>query len=169
MTWDAMAAIAELLGAIGVIASLVYLAGQMKSSADQARQAAIQSVVNQMNNVWTQTSGNREQADLWVRGSQGTSHLRDETDGVQFSALMLCLFRPYEEIFHYWRDGRVDDWMWESISQQCEDLMVTPGFAEWWERRGAWFSTSFQEHVRETAGHASSYRRWGGSPSGGAS
>ena len=169
MTWDAMAAIAELLGAIGVIASLVYLAGQMKSSADQARQAAIQSVVNQMNTVWTQVSGNRAQAELWARGSRGTSHLRDESDGVQFSALMLGIFRPYEEIFHYWRDGRVDDWTWESISRQCGDLMSTPGFAEWWERRGGWFSASFQEHVKQVAGHAPAYRRWEENLPGGAS
>jgi hypothetical protein len=30
MNWDAIGAIAELLGAIGVIASLVYLAGQIR-------------------------------------------------------------------------------------------------------------------------------------------
>jgi hypothetical protein len=32
MTWDAIGAIAELLGAMGVIASLVYLAGQIRQS-----------------------------------------------------------------------------------------------------------------------------------------
>ncbi len=32
MNWDAIGAIAELLGAIGVIGSLVYLATQLKAS-----------------------------------------------------------------------------------------------------------------------------------------
>ncbi len=32
MNWDAIGAIAELLGAIGVIASLVYLAAQIRKS-----------------------------------------------------------------------------------------------------------------------------------------
>jgi hypothetical protein len=32
MNWDAVGAIAELTGAIGVIASLLYLAGQVRSS-----------------------------------------------------------------------------------------------------------------------------------------
>jgi hypothetical protein len=35
MNWDAIGAIAELLGAIGVIASLVYLATQVGQSRDQ--------------------------------------------------------------------------------------------------------------------------------------
>ena len=37
MNWDAIGAIAELLGAVGVIASLVYLASQMGQNARAAR------------------------------------------------------------------------------------------------------------------------------------
>ncbi|MDA0994927.1 MAG: hypothetical protein O3A13_15010 [Proteobacteria bacterium] len=89
MNWDAIAAIAELLAALGVVGSLVYLAGQVRGSLNQARQAAIQSVVNQMNNVWTRVSADRDHADIWVRGSKGISNLKDETDGVRFSAFLL--------------------------------------------------------------------------------
>ena len=35
MNWDAIGAIAELLGAIGVIASLVYLGSQIRQSREQ--------------------------------------------------------------------------------------------------------------------------------------
>ena len=42
MNWDAIGAIAELLGAIGVIASLVYLAGQIRQSREQMRAATYQ-------------------------------------------------------------------------------------------------------------------------------
>jgi len=38
MNWDAIGAIAELLGAIGVIASLVYLATQIRHSREQMGQ-----------------------------------------------------------------------------------------------------------------------------------
>jgi hypothetical protein len=160
MNWEAIAAIAELLGALGVITSLVYLAGQVRSSGNQSRQASIQSIVNQMNNVWRQMATERNYAEIWVRGSKDLSSLSDETERVQFSALMLSLFRPYEEIFHYRRDGRVDDWTWESISPQCHALMGTPGFIHWWEMRGSWFSPSFQQHIAETLKSLPTYRRW---------
>lgn len=39
---------------------------------------------------------------------------------------------------------------WESIGSQCHALMGTPGFGQWWEMRGSWFSPSFQEHIEET-------------------
>ena len=37
MNWDAIGAIAELLGAVGVIASLVYLAGQIRQNSRLVR------------------------------------------------------------------------------------------------------------------------------------
>ena len=160
MNWDAIAAIAELLAALGVIGSLVYLAGQVRGSLNQARQTAIRSVVNQMNNVWTQMAGNRNHADIWVRGSKGVSNLADETEGVRFSALLLSIFRPYEEIFHYRRDGLVADWTWESIGPQCHALMGTPGFRQCWEKRGSWFSTDFQKHIEEIFETLPDYQRW---------
>jgi len=159
MPWNALAAIAELLGAIGVIASLVYLAGQVRSSGYQSRQAAIQSVVNKMNDVWN-TMAAASTADLWTRGSRGLSSLDGESEGVQFSALMLSIFRPYEELFHYHRDGQVDDWTWESISSVCHGLMGTPGFQDWWERRQGWFSADFRAHVAEIQPTLTEYRRF---------
>ena len=38
MNWEAIGAIAELLGAVGVIASLVYLATQIRHSREQMRE-----------------------------------------------------------------------------------------------------------------------------------
>ena len=160
MGWEAIAAVAELLGALGVIASLAYLATQVRSSANQARQSAIQSVVNQMNNIWTQMAADRNHADIWVRGSKGLSNLQDETEGVRFSAFLLSIFRPYEEIFYYRQDGLMDDWTWESIGSQCHALMGTTGFVEWWEKRGGWFSEPFQIHIRSILKDLPEYQRW---------
>lgn len=158
MTWDAIAAVAELVGAAGVILSLVYLAGQVRSSGSQARHAAIQSVVNKMNELWN-TMASASTADLWTRGSKGLDQLEGESERVQFSALMLSMLRPYEEVYHYRRDGLVDDWTWESISTVCHALMGTPGWWEWWTLRGGWFSSEFQAHIREVQTEGAEYER----------
>ncbi len=42
MNWDAIGAIAELLGAVGVIASLVYLATQLRQNTRATRASAYQ-------------------------------------------------------------------------------------------------------------------------------
>jgi hypothetical protein len=99
LNWDAIAATAELLGALGVIGSLACLARQVRGSLNQAKQSAIHSLVNQMNDVWTRLSADEVQADIWVRGAKGVEALSDENEGVRFSALLLSIFRPYEENF----------------------------------------------------------------------
>ncbi len=165
MDWEALAAIAELLGAAGVIASLVYLASQVRSStfqakqtAAQGRQAAIQSVINKMNDFYNQVAV-ASSAELWVRGSRGLATLESEAERVQFSAFLMSMFRPYEEIFHYHREGLVDEWLWESTSAPCVAVMGTPGFDDWWKARSDWFSGEFREHVRLSREEGSGYRR----------
>ena len=160
MNWDAIGAGAELLGALGVIASLVYLGSQVRSSSRQSRQAAVQSVVQQMNAVWNQMSSRSAHAEVWTKGSKGLSDV-PELDALQFSALMLSIFRPYEEIYHYYSNGQVDEWMWESIGRQCEALMSTPGFADWWEMRRGWFSSDFQNHIDAVSRNLPGYTRFG--------
>ena len=108
-------------------------------------------------------------AELRTRGSKGLDQLDGEAEKVQFSALVLTLFRPYEELFHYRRDGQVDDWTWESVSSVCSTVMGTPGFRDWWKLRQGWFSSEFRSHVEEALPDATGYRRFdegaGGQPS----
>ncbi len=44
MNWEATAALAELLGAVGVIGSWLYLAGQVRGGTIQASHAAVRPV-----------------------------------------------------------------------------------------------------------------------------
>ena len=164
MSWDSVAAVAELLGALGVIASLVYLARQVNSSSKQARLVAVQSLQAQMNNVWTQMSADERVAEILSRGSKGISYLNNETDRLRFSALYLSVFRPYEELFFSWKSGLVDDWAWESLTNQCHSLMGNQGFRDWWGFRSDWFSSDFQAHIARVLSKNKNltYRRWGG-------
>ena len=46
MNWDAIGAVAELLGAIGVIASLIYVATQIRRNTSAVYAIAYQSIIN---------------------------------------------------------------------------------------------------------------------------
>lgn len=145
MNWDAIGAVAELFGALGVILSLVYLATQVRSSGRMARQEAARSVIGKMGSVLAQMTADHAVADIWIRGSQGLSNLEDEGEYVQFSTMILSVFRTYEELHFYRKDGV--DWDWSGFDEQIEDILATPGVKEWWERRGRWFSASFREAI----------------------
>jgi len=146
MNWDAMAAIAELVGALGVIASLVYLATQVRSSTSQSRQAAAQSVQLKVNSLLETLAANPSLADAYVRGSKGLGALT-ESEAMQVSAMYLALIRAYEELLHYHQSGAVDEWAWTSIRSTVQSVASAPGFSDWWAARGSWFSDGFQRHV----------------------
>ena len=154
MDWQIVAAIGELLGAAGVIASLVYLAGQVRSNAAQVREAAVQtrhsaaqSIVNGFNEHLAELS-EPEKARFFFPGlTNGLSHYPSYSDVAAFSATMFTFTRRYEELFHYQRDGAIDRWVWEGADRMMSDILVNPGAREWWEVRGDWFSEEFREHV----------------------
>ncbi len=85
MNWDAIGAIAELLGAIGVIASLVYLATQIRHSRDQMSQntqamraGSYQSFFQNLDEVAARSSSGPEYAKAVRLGSADLDQLSEE-------------------------------------------------------------------------------------------
>ena len=148
MNWDAIAATAELLGAGGVIISLVYLATQVRSHSLQMRQAAAQSVLAKVDASLDLIAANRATCDVYVRGLKGLAHLSDDTELVQFSALFLRLMRAYEELYYYHEVGSVDSWAWHSVETICAPQISSVGFAEWWALRNSFFTQEFRTYIQ---------------------
>ena len=90
MNWTAVGAVAELLGVIGVIASLLYLARQMRSTAAQNRLAAVQAVLTRLSAFMGDFAQNAQLNSVWVRGLGGMARLRDQEEANQFSSELLA-------------------------------------------------------------------------------
>ncbi len=147
MNWTAIGATGEMIGAIGVSASVHYLARQMRSAAQDARRAAAQAVFTKMNTVYESVSANPQLADVFMRGTANLSAL-GPAEAMQFSALLLGFVRSYQEILHYKRRGAVEDWVWESVELVVLPTLTTPGGLEWWAKRRSWFTATFQAYIR---------------------
>jgi hypothetical protein len=147
MNWDAIAAIAELLAALGVIASLVYLATQVRSNALQARQAAVRSVQLQVNSVLASVSDGSQLAEVYAKQLKGFAELDSTAEILQMSALYVRLMRLYEELYQYRKVGLVDEWAWSSVHSLVVSSASTHGFADWWATRGTWFTPEFRAHI----------------------
>ena len=96
MNWDAIGAIAELLGAVGVIASLVYLARQMGQNARATRAAAYQQLVGSLNETILDRGGGPEREQAIRMGMADFARLSEEEseenlEGCQGETMRLCL------------------------------------------------------------------------------
>jgi hypothetical protein len=147
MNWDALGAIGEIVGAAGVIVSLLYLASQVRSNSRQLRHSAAQAVLDKLNGLIGQLAFTAGAGDVWTRGLSGLDALRDDEELVRFSSMLLQAFWAYEEVLHYHQTGDIEEWAWTHAKAPVENFMRTPGFQEWWRLRKDWFSEDFQEFV----------------------
>ena len=147
MDWNAIGAVAEMLGASGVIISLVYLANQLRAAGQLGQQEAARSVLAKLNATMDYLSSSHDKADMWVRGSSGLENLGDEAEVVQFSAFLTTFFRTYEELYLYQRAGV--KWDWGGFEAQVRATLEAPGVREWWPTRNHFLSAEVRDHLAQ--------------------
>ena len=75
MNWEAVGAIGEIVGAIAVFLTLIYLAWQIRNQNRQARDASTQWGVSQFNTLRLATLQNPEAATVMMQGYQSLEDL----------------------------------------------------------------------------------------------
>ena len=146
MNWEAAGAIAEIIGTLGVIVSLIYLGMQIRGQTVEARLASGTEMSNQINSVYADLSTSRELAALWLKGLRDLSSL-DEPEMVQFSAVLSRFMRMIEAMYNQHLQLRFDDKVWSGLNEALKDICRYPGFQSWWGMRGHWYGKEVRTHV----------------------
>ncbi len=88
MNWDAIGAVGEVVGGVAVIATLLYLAIQIRQNAQSVRNAASLSVNEGLAEINRRLSEDAEFTDLWLRGLKDYRGLTD-VERARFAAYAL--------------------------------------------------------------------------------
>jgi hypothetical protein len=131
VNWDAIGAIAELVGATGVIASLFYLGTQIRQNTRSVKAASYHAVVTNLSDYSSAIGRDQSTADLLFRGQSDFNALR-RTEQFQFALLMISLFRSYEDIFYQYRQEMIDESVWAGWSNSMTRIFWRPGVQIWW-------------------------------------
>ncbi len=131
MNWDAIGAIAELLGAIGVIASLVYLAVQIRHGQRAVRASTYQQ--------YRQGNHQAINSALTVPGLASTVssglvdfEQLDPEDAFRFTFWINGVMHSYDNACYQYRLGMLDDDRWAMHRADIVQFFETPGVAQWW-------------------------------------
>jgi hypothetical protein len=153
MKWDAIGAVGEVLGALGVFASLVYLAMQirqntrmMKATIRQQLTAASQQVVFENGRV----------ADVLVKVAAGPE--LTPTDRLRVAALARATFRGYENYAYQPDHGLFDDSEWLGLLQTMRSGMAIPMVREEWAAMRNEYSERLQRVLDEATRESESAR-----------
>ena len=149
MNWDALGAVAELAGAIGVILTLVYLARQINQNTSSVRSSAA-SAYSQVNQSLTSILGqDAETSRVFFAGLQEPDTLT-EAEGRQSDALISMLLQAHEQAHDLIVTGALPAEKWTARQEQIRWLVNQPGFARYWERYSAQYEGSFGHIVDES-------------------
>lgn len=145
MNWDAIGAVGEIIGALAVVTSLVYLGVQIRIQNRESRMASVHDVLEGFR---TEISAFRsaELAELLSKGTKDFEAL-SETEKIQFVAMIQGPFRLWEEAYHQHRAKRLSLEMWNGIHAQMRDFASTLGSQKVWALRRHTYSEEFRTYV----------------------
>jgi hypothetical protein len=153
MNWEAVGAIAELAGAIGVIVSLVFLAIQIRSNSDNISQntrALLSSTDISSNQIVLELYGpqanNSELAELTLKGHADYESL-SAVEQYRYSMVLLGMFDSHQTFFvQVQRDSATQE-TWDYYAKTFGELCKLPGVIYWWRQSSGPFNPDFVEYI----------------------
>jgi hypothetical protein len=146
LDWNAIGAIGELIGAIAVIVTLVYLAQQLRQNTRQLARSSTEAAQAAMyqNNLFA--AGHPDLLEVNERGMKDFDHL-DSLERARFHVFWMTCFIAYQDGYREFKDGRIDDSAWRPIEVHLFRYMKMPGMQAWWRRERSSFGREFAEYV----------------------
>jgi len=144
INWDAIGAIGDFGGSIGVFISLVYLAVQMRHSASETRDASIQSVM-QLAIQFRAESYSGELVDIRLKAARGDKLAQDET--LKLEGYLSALFELNELVFVQYQKKKLDPEYFEAWERRTAAAMSVPAIKQFWGKTRTGYRASFVEYI----------------------
>ena len=144
MTLEQLALLSQVISAVAVIASLIFVGHQLRQGAKAARASSSMAHSATYHAIIAVIMQDGEFARIWRKSLEDPGSA-SEDEWVRVVAYLSALFRFYESSRVLWSRGQLDEEHWQNIEQQAINLSGQPGVRAWWKIRRHWHSPSFRE------------------------
>lgn len=148
MDWSALAAWAELGGALGVIASLLYLSAQIRQANRVARSAAQETVARSGREFTQPIASDPELYRIFSAGVEEFDGLEGADRG-RFLHLAFQMGKVFESAHYHHSQGLLDEGMWIGWRAAMAHYFAAPGWQKYWALRSDIYSPAFRDFVRD--------------------
>lgn len=153
MTLETVYFVIQIIAALGVIASLVFVGLQVRQNTRATKASAAfdatNSVASLNEQLWANYSDER-----MLEGLETFNPAKSWEDfpiGVQHRMIILnrALFQKYEGAYYFYRYGGLDEELWEAWQAWAASMIKLPFHATWWEqdKQDGLFSKAFIEVI----------------------
>ena len=146
MNWDAIGALGEILGALAVLITLVYLGRQIKQNTQEVRSSNYHGITDSFNALNVVVATNSEVARIFEAGNLSYSNMPAD-DQTQYAYLLHAGLRVWDVLYYQSHNGTGDKTLWDAEKQSLENFLRPQGARDWWRSRPFKFSADFESYV----------------------
>jgi hypothetical protein len=156
MNWDAIGSIAEMLGAAGVIVSLVYLSFQIRTNTQTVKAAATKDMLTDWAEFNYDLSKHPDRGEIdrmWKLDSSWDAF--DEDMRTPLGWVCRSVVQRFEAEYSLHEAGILKPEVWEKHRVYCASFISLPAVSTWWEqeKEQPMYSDSFIQEISSASTH----------------
>jgi hypothetical protein len=146
VNWEAVGAIAEFLGALGVIASLIYVGMQIRESSRVVQASTSQAVADSAQARLLAVAQSLSLASALAK-LVDTPTAASSAEQIQVKFLRTASFKGFENQFFQYRQGLLGADTWSGYEFFLLANLRAPDVQQWWSRSKDGFAAACRSHV----------------------
>jgi hypothetical protein len=149
VSWDSINSIAQLIAALGMVASLFYLAAQIRQNTRSQRSVVVDSLTRSMNDLIGPQASDLTQLQTWISITEDW-HSATEADRLRGIFLLFTMFKVFENAWFQQCQGTLDRQQWKAWDLHIRVYFHRPGVRTWWSLRRGMFAEGFQSYLESS-------------------
>lgn len=141
-----LASLAEVVGAIAVVISLVYVGAQVRDTTRAVRSAAINDANIALQSWYQMMSSDPEGIEVFLEGALSTEPLSQEEE-FRYMMQSMAFFYAIQNVYLLGREGSLDEDTAAALTAGIQATRNTPGADRFWSQRRWYFEPEFVEFV----------------------
>ena len=148
MTIEQLGSTGEFIAALATLATLVYLAVQIRQNTASVRSASAQQILQGIAEFNQFLSSDPSLVGLWLRGL-GDPDALSEQEWLRFLAVASSFVLRMELMFINHREGLLPVQIWEAQVNSMRHMFAMPAMQRWFSEFGSMVHVDFRQFVEE--------------------
>jgi len=149
MSWQVATAISEILAAVAVVISVVYLAIQIRRNTTATHSQTHYLTTTALSETAATIASSAELSRVYRLGLSSPDEL-DEDEYFRFALIGTSQFRTFENLYFQYRAGLVNTGFWAGHRENILWFYHRPGMQIWWKEKRLGFSEGFREFLESS-------------------
>ncbi len=150
MNWDVVGAVAELIGAVAVVISLLYLAIQIRAQTRESRLEATRDLARDYRELLRWVGTDDKTFSVYIAAIRDYGNLAYE-DRVKAHLIFSQFLRVVELQYLHWKQGTLDSSFFNVFNRRIQETGALPGLRRYWENNKQDYDPDFVAHFEKHA------------------